>query len=85
MVKTRYQCSYCGSTWYIEEEHPRAKSRGGIKTVLACQACNRSKGDKTLSNWLDWLKENDSYRWNRIVNYQKRKRSKFANMVRRRK
>jgi len=47
MVRRRVQCNYCGSTWYIEDEHPRAASRGGVSTIPVCKACNRSKGDKT--------------------------------------
>lgn len=78
------ECIYCGSTWNIEDEHVRARSRGGVATQKACLACNRSKGSKTLAEWFDWLKKNDRYRWNRIVNYQKFKRGNIADMVRRR-
>ncbi|MHA1972490.1 MAG: HNH endonuclease [Candidatus Hodarchaeales archaeon] len=81
---TRVKCSYCGSTWNIEDEHIRARSKGGTIIVPACRACNRSKGTKSLSKWFDDLKRTDPYRWGRIVQAQKRKRSHIANLVRRR-
>jgi len=80
----RVKCSYCGSTINIENEHARAKVRGGVSTIHACMACNRSKGAKTQAQWLDDLKKTNYYRWKRIVDEQKRKRSPFANLVRRR-
>ncbi|MHA1840159.1 MAG: HNH endonuclease [Candidatus Ranarchaeia archaeon] len=84
MIKKRPQCYYCGSTRHIEEEHVRPESRGGVSTVQACQKCNRSKGDKTPAEWLDWLTKNDRPHWRRIAAYQKGKRSPFAQMVRKR-
>jgi len=82
VVKVR--CSYCGSTWNIENEHMQARSKGGTVTVPACQRCNRIKQDKSISQFLDYIKSNDPYRWRKIVNYQKGRRSDIAKMVRRR-
>lgn len=75
-------CSYCGSTWYVENDHYRAYNRGGVTVVPSCRACNRSKSDKTPAEWLDYLKENDPYRFRRIVQHQKGRRSPFAKLVR---
>lgn len=80
----RVVCSYCGSSWIIENDHYRAHSRGGVTTVPSCMRCNRSKGDKTPTEWLDYFMENDSYRFRKIVENQKGRRSLFAKLVRRR-
>ncbi len=75
-------CKYCGSSWKIEKEHIKPKSKGGVTTVNACQACNRSKADKTLLTWLRWLKKNDKYRGQRIRKWQYKKRGNIADIVR---
>ncbi len=80
----RVVCTYCGSSWYIEDDHYRAAIRGGVSTVPSCRACNRSKRDKTPADWLDWLSENDRYRFRKIVQHQKGRRSPFAKLVRKR-
>ena len=41
MVKK--SCVYCGSTWNPKKDYIKPKSKGGVKTVIACKACNRSK------------------------------------------
>jgi 5-methylcytosine-specific restriction endonuclease McrA len=51
-------CRYCGSnTGPFEIDHVFPWSRGGSDTpenlVVACQTCNRSKGSKLLSEWLE--------------------------------
>ena len=76
-------CKYCGSPWHTEEEHVKAKSKGGRKTVDACRACNRSKGKKSLMSWLRWLKKNDPYRWRRIRDYNYGKTNLIARKVQR--
>ena len=75
------KCEYCGSNRNIEEEHVRAASKGGAITVPACLACNRSKGDKPLMEWLRWIKKNEPYRWNRIKDYNKGKRTDIAKKI----
>lgn len=77
-------CSYCGSSWNIEDDHVIPSSRGGVKTVPSCRACNRSRGDSTYADWLDRIKKEDPYRWRRITKHQKGRRSSFAGMVSRR-
>lgn len=74
-------CKYCGSSRNIEDEHVRAASKRGARTVPACRACNRSKGDKPLMEWLRWIKRNDPYRWNRIRNHNKWKSNDIAKKV----
>ncbi|WP_287588230.1 HNH endonuclease [Candidatus Borrarchaeum sp.] len=74
-------CKYCGSTWKTEKDHVIARSKGGRKTVSACAACNQSKGDKPPMVWLRWLKKNDSYRWNRIVQYNYGRKNPIAKKV----
>ncbi len=71
-------CIYCGSTIETQDEHVRAKSKGGVWTVPACRACNQSKGDKALKEWLRWVKIHDSYRWNRIKAYNYGRRNDIA-------
>jgi len=82
VVLPERRCVYCGSSWKIEEEHVQAKCRGGVSTEPACRKCNRSKGKKTLRGWLIWIQKNDSYRWKRIVSWNKGKRSQIARQVR---
>jgi hypothetical protein len=77
----RKPCRYCGSTHHTEEEHIRARSKGGKKTVNACRACNRSKSDKQLMQWLRDIKESDPYRWRRIREYNRGKKNPIAKKV----
>ncbi|MBT9147289.1 MAG: hypothetical protein DDT32_01043 [Syntrophomonadaceae bacterium] len=85
MVKKRRTkkkvCMYCGSSRKIVLEHIIARSKGGVKTVPACEACNSSKGTKALMEWLRWIKSNNPYRWRRIRNYNKGKSSDIARKV----
>lgn len=74
-------CIYCGSSWRTEEDHVIAESKGGKRTVSACRACNRSKGDKPPMGWLRWLKKNKSYRWSRIERYNRGKKNDIARKV----
>jgi hypothetical protein len=62
-------CTYCGSSIETQDEHVIPSSKGGVSTIPACRACNQSKGDKPLMEWLRWEKQNYSYRWNRIKDY----------------
>ena len=74
-------CTYCGSSKNIEEDHVLAKSKGGVTTIPACKNCNRSKGDKPLMEWLRWVKENDSYRWNQIIKHNFNKKNDIAQKI----
>lgn len=74
-------CIYCGSSWETEDDHVIAKSKGGKRTMPACQACNRSKGNKPVMVWLRWLKNNNLYRWDRIKKYNYRKKNSIARKV----
>ena len=62
-------CSYCGSTWQTQNDHIKPQSKGGVTTTPCCRRCNQSKGAKTLVQWFRWLRDNDPYRWNKVVNY----------------
>ncbi|MGB0839322.1 MAG: HNH endonuclease [Chitinophagales bacterium] len=75
------QCTYCGSSRNIQNDHIRPQVRGGVTTTPACAACNQSKGAKSLLQWLRWTKEHKSYRWNKIKNYHQGKSGKISNMV----
>lgn len=48
-------CTYCGSTEQLECDHIVPVSRGGgndlMNLTTACRSCNRSKGDKLVSEW----------------------------------
>jgi hypothetical protein len=49
------QCIYCRSADGLSYDHLAPRSRGGPDTtdnvVMACRACNSSKGDKGLYEW----------------------------------
>ncbi len=52
-------CTYCGDTdGPFDFDHILPVSRGGpndaSNLTLACATCNRSKGGKTLSEWMAW-------------------------------
>jgi len=51
-----------------------------LSTVPACRACNQSKGDKPLMEWLRWVRQNDSYRWNRIKDFNYGKKGSVENL-----
>ena len=74
-------CTYCGSSWNPEDDHVIAEIKGGVSTVPACSACNSSKGVKQLMEWLRWVKENDKYRWKRIVEYNYGRKNKIAQKI----
>jgi 5-methylcytosine-specific restriction endonuclease McrA len=74
-------CTYCGSNRKIVDDHIRAKIKGGISTTNACHVCNSSKKDKSLSEWFRWLKKNDKYSLNKIVDYHSGKRSDISQKV----
>ena len=74
-------CTYCGSSWTPTQDHVIAQVKGGVTTVSACSRCNNSKGDKALMDWFRWLKKNDVYRWNQIVNHNTGRRSTIAKKV----
>ena len=75
------ECKYCGSIWHIEKEYVIARTKGGTRTIGACRACNRSKGDKPLMRWFRWRKKNDYYRWKRIVDYNYGRKNEIAQKV----
>lgn len=75
-------CIYCGSSRNIQQDHLRAKSKNGVTTVPACAKCNQSKGAKGLMEWFRWLKDNNSYRWNKIYLHNAFKRNLIAIKVR---
>jgi len=74
-------CIYCGSMEKIHKGHLMAPSKGGQKTVSACEKCNTSKGKKALMDWLRWVKENREERWETIVGHNKGKRTRVAHKI----
>lgn len=55
--RDNFTCRYCGVRGgRLECDHVIPVSRGGATNernlVTACKPCNRSKGDKTLEEWL---------------------------------
>ena len=74
-------CIYCGSMEKIHKGHLIAPSKGGAKTVSACEKCNTSKGKKALMDWLRWVKENREERWGKIVEHNKGKRTRVARKI----
>jgi hypothetical protein len=49
------QCIYCGATEQLSYDHLIPRSRGGPdvpdNVVMACRACNSSKGDRGVYEW----------------------------------
>jgi len=74
-------CIYCGSMEKIHKGHLIAPSKGGAKTVSACEKCNTSKGKKALMDWLRWVKKNREERWELIVEHNKGKRTRVARKI----
>jgi HNH endonuclease len=62
------QCIYCASTEQISLDHLVPRSRGGTddedNVVMACRACNSSKGDRGV---YEWFKLDRRYEVPRIV------------------
>jgi 5-methylcytosine-specific restriction endonuclease McrA len=48
-------CAYCGTKGFIEIDHVVPISRGGTHSegnlLPSCITCNRSKGDRTITEW----------------------------------
>lgn len=61
-IKRLYEqpCSYCPSTEFIEIDHIIPITRGGTHSIgnltSACRPCNASKGNKYLTEWRKWQK-----------------------------
>lgn len=69
------KCGYCGKTISFKRhtiDHIQPRTRGGNNNnqnlITSCMACNQRKGNKTLSEYLQWLIL-EGYRTNRGVNY----------------
>ena len=80
-MNKKEQCTYCGSSRNIEQDHIIARIKGGKQTIPACRACNRTKSDKSVTEFFVYVKNNDTYRWNRIVSRNKNKRNEIARKV----
>lgn len=68
MNKKPDTCTYCGreisieNDLYLTHDHIFPKSKGGKKTVPACQTCNKIKADYTLQEFLmclDFITDNN--------------------------
>lgn len=62
--RTNNCCAYCGTlSGPFHHDHLLPHARGGSNEpsniVLACQACNTSKGDKTLIEWVAFLRNRE--------------------------
>ncbi len=59
-------CVFCGSTEDLTTDHLIPVNRGGDDSadnlVLSCQACNSSRGDKGVFEWLGLKKKDDLHR-----------------------
>ena len=51
------ECIYCGSKTGLSVDHLIPRSRGGSESsdnaVMACKACNSSRGDKGIYEWYE--------------------------------
>jgi len=56
------KCVVCGSSENITADHIVPLSRGGVEAEgnlqPLCGSCNSSKGNKLMSEWIDWKKGN---------------------------
>ena len=86
------KCIYCGkkSTGYhVDHKNPIAKGGSNRKSnlVIACAACNSSKGDKRLPEWLRKIrsskKSSRKTLYRKIIKHNKGKRSSIAKAIRR--
>jgi hypothetical protein len=68
------QCIYCGSN--------RIQKKGRGKTNSSCKECEQIRSTQTLKNFLIFILENNKYRWGKVVNHNKGKRSEIAIEVR---
>lgn len=76
------KCTYCGSNWNIQHDHIISKPGDTKITVPACVVCHESRGETDIHKWLRWLKNHQSYRWNRIVEYQRGQSTELSEVVR---
>ncbi len=60
------QCVYCGALESLHVDHLIPRSRGGIdsadNTVWSCGACNASRGDRGIFQWLGQKKKDNLHR-----------------------
>lgn len=83
------RCTYCGRRLYRQGNRSRLTFdhvfpwiSGGTRVVPACEKCNKSKWAMGLKAWLRWVKDNRTPLWRRIVEFNKNKRNKIAQVVR---
>jgi hypothetical protein len=61
MARDGQRCSYCGNTdgpFHFDHLYPVSKGGADVahNIVIACVPCNLSKGDKTILEWVDFLR-----------------------------
>ena len=82
-VPKSHPCGYCGLVRVrYHMDHIKAWSKGGsngkANLTPCCQSCNLSKSDSTV---LQWMRRLSTRKRNRIIAYNKRKRSPLAKIV----
>lgn len=67
LEKCGYTCQYCGGTTKdkrLEVEHMISRANGGSSKLknltIACCACNKTKDNRNLDVWLNYLKQSNS-------------------------
>jgi len=73
------RCIYCGATGKLTKEHVVSKGR---EPENACTGCHLSRSDKSLEEWLDYVKENKDEKWEAIVTHNKGQRGEVPEHVR---
>jgi len=68
-------CSYCGRTIQGagSVRGTGSANASSSREGPACVECKRSKGNRSLVQWIRWVKKNDRNRWERIIKYHGRK------------
>jgi len=82
-VPKSHPCGYCGLvrvSYHMDHIKPWSKggSNGKANLTPCCPSCNLSKSDSTV---LQWIRRLPTRKRNRIIAYNKRKRTPLAKIV----
>lgn len=82
------ECAYCGKhlSWTPDRSNIHfdvivVNAPGERKVVPICGDCSLSKGRKGLKEWLRWMHDNRPDKWQKIVDYNERRKHKIAQVV----
>jgi hypothetical protein len=76
------ECAFCGSMDDLVRMHIHNANNGGKTWIPGCRSCNASMGSQTLKKWLRSLKYESHWKWYDILEWQRWKRTKLAELIR---